>query len=212
MTVAKSKGKRAEKARLTRARMRQAAHELFVEHGYGTTTLQDIADRAGVAVQTIYFTFGNKRSLLKEVVDVSIAGDDEPVASMDRAWFTELLEASTAVEQLDSHVERTREILERVAPITKVLATATATDPEIATLWPQGQDPRYTVLRKAAESLMSKPGARGDIGVEEAADILYGVLSPELYLVFVHDRGWRPDKWSQWAAGTLKSQLCDSAA
>ena len=50
--------KRSEKARLTRQRIRDAAYDLFVEHGYGVTALQDVADRAGVAVQTIYFVFG----------------------------------------------------------------------------------------------------------------------------------------------------------
>src|SRR5215217_558269 len=88
--------KRAEKARQTRRRMLAAARELFVERGYGATALQDIADRAEVAVQTIYFTFGTKRALLKELADVSIAGDDEPIATMDRPWFQQSLAAETA--------------------------------------------------------------------------------------------------------------------
>ena len=52
--------------------------------GYGATTLQGIADRASVSVATVYAAFGNKRTVLKELVDVSIAGDDEPVAIADR--------------------------------------------------------------------------------------------------------------------------------
>lgn len=67
------KGKRGDKARETRRRIIDAAAELFVEQGYGATKLQEIADRAGVAVQTIYFVFRNKPSLLKELVDVAIA-------------------------------------------------------------------------------------------------------------------------------------------
>ncbi|HEY1180164.1 MAG TPA: helix-turn-helix domain-containing protein, partial [Phytomonospora sp.] len=157
MTIGKGEGKRAVKARQTRRKMLAAARDLFVEHGYGATALQDIADRAGVAVQTIYFTFGTKRALLKEVVDVAIAGDDEPVATMDRTWFREALAAPTAAKQLDLHVTATATILARVAAITKVLAAAAATDPEISAAWPQGVDPRYTVQLTAAEALVGKP-------------------------------------------------------
>ena len=103
--------RRSEKARLTRQRIRDAAYDLFVEHGYGVTALQDVADRAGVAVQTIYFVFGTKRALLKELVDVAIAGDDEPVATMDRPWFRAALKAETASEQLRLHIDGTRQIL-----------------------------------------------------------------------------------------------------
>jgi AcrR family transcriptional regulator len=202
--------KRAEKARQTRRRILDAAGELFVEQGYGATSLQEVADRAGVAVQTIYFVFGNKRALLKELFDLTIAGDDEPVATMDRPWFREAMAAATADAHLRAHIGGTREILERVAAITGVWATALATDPEIATMWGQGEDPRLVVHATAARALMAKPGAREDVTAEHAADLLFGLLSPELYLVLVRDRGWSPETWEQWAGQTLHAQLCVS--
>jgi AcrR family transcriptional regulator len=204
----KGTGKRAEQARQTRQRMVQAARELFVKHGYGATTLQDIADEAGVAVQTIYFTFGNKRALLKELVDVSIAGDDEPVATIDRPWFQTALAAETAHAQIQGLVHGASETLSRVAPIVEVLRTAAATESEISGLWPQGLDPRFTVYATAATVLVSKPDARGELSASHAADVLFGLLSPELYLLFVRDRAWTPEHWEQWACQTLRSQLC----
>lgn len=208
MADVKRKGRRAQKARETRQRMLDAARELFVEQGYGATTLQEVADRAGVAVQTIYFTFGNKRSLLKELVDTTIAGDDAPVATMDRQWFRDALAAGTAEGQLSKHVAGTRAVLERVAPITEMLGIAAATDPEVVELWPRGTDPRYTVQSTAAKSLMDKPGARQDVSAEHAADLLYGLLSPELYLLYVRERGWSPGQWQKWTHDTLRTQLC----
>lgn len=202
--------KRAEKARQTRHRILTAAGELFVEQGYGATSLQEVADRAGVAVQTIYFVFGNKRALLKELFDLTIAGDDEPVATMDRPWFRDAMAAETADAHLRAHISGTREILERVAAITGVWATALATDPEIATMWGQGEDPRLVVHATAAKALMDKPGAREDVTAEHAADLLFGLLSPELYLVLVRDRGWSPETWERWAGQTLHAQLCVS--
>jgi AcrR family transcriptional regulator len=202
------RSKQADKARQTRRRITAAARDLFAEHGYGATTLQDVADRAGVAVQTVYFVFGNKRSLLKEVVDTTIAGDDQPIATMERDWFRDALATATAPELLRQLIHSTGQITARVAPILDVLRTAATIDPEIAEQWPQDSNPRYTVHAAAAQALAAKPGARPDVPAEHAADLLYGILSPELYQLLVRDRGWTPQQWEQWAYDTLRAQLC----
>ncbi|MFD0475063.1 TetR/AcrR family transcriptional regulator [Nonomuraea thailandensis] len=121
MSGVKRPGKRAQKAHETRRRILSAALELFVRDGYGATNLQDVAGKAGVAVQTIYFVFGSKRALLKELLDVTIAGDDEPVATMDRPWYVDALAACTAQDMLRAYVAGATSVLERVAPIGRVL-------------------------------------------------------------------------------------------
>ncbi|MFE2941420.1 TetR/AcrR family transcriptional regulator [Streptomyces sp. NPDC059255] len=201
------KGKRGDKARETRRRIIDAAGALFVEQGYGATRLQEIADRAGVAVQTIYFVFRNKPSLLKELVDVAIAGDDEPVPTMDRPWFAEVTAGPTAESALAALVTGTRGTLERVAAINEMVRAAAATDPEIRDLWPGRTDPRYVVISTAAKALLNMPGASPDVSPREAADIIYALLSPELFLVLTRDRAWPPDNWERWAYDTLCSQL-----
>ncbi|SEH01304.1 DNA-binding transcriptional regulator, AcrR family [Nonomuraea solani] len=208
MDKVKRPDKRAERSRHTREKVVEAARELFVAQGYGATNLQEVADRAGVAVQTIYFVFRNKRTLFKDVVDTSIAGDTEPVATMDREWFRAACAEPTAAGQLRAHVHGTREILGRVAPIMPLIAAAAATDPEIAAQWPDGPDPRYTVQYAAAEALAGKPDTRPGLSIEMAADLLFGLLSPQLYLIFVRDRDWSPDTWEEWARTALTSQLC----
>ncbi|MFJ9086210.1 TetR/AcrR family transcriptional regulator [Streptomyces sp. NPDC102384] len=206
--IDKRPDKRAERSRRTREKVVAAARELFVAQGYGATSLQEVADRAGVAVQTVYFVFRNKRALFKDVVDTSIAGDAEPVATMERDWFRDACAEPTATGQLRVHVRGVGEILGRVAPIMPLIAAAAATDPEIAAQWPASPDPRYTVQYAAAEALVTKPDARADVDVARAADLLYGLLSPELYLVFVRDRGWSPDAWEEWACAALTADLC----
>jgi AcrR family transcriptional regulator len=209
MPLVKSTGKKGEKSRQTRRRILQAAHELFVDQGYGATTLQGIAERAGVAVQTIYFAFGNKPSLLKELVDVTIAGDDEPTPTMQRAWFLGALATDTAQAQLRAHVRGTCDVLQRVAPITEVLRAAGAQDPNLASLWQQDSDPRLEVHTAAARSLVAKPGAKAQLSVEHTADVLFSLLSPELYRLLIRDRGWTPQRFEQWAHDTLHAQLCE---
>jgi AcrR family transcriptional regulator len=158
-------------------------------------------------VQTIYFVFGNKRSLLKEAVDTTIAGDDQPIATMERDWFRGALAATTAPELLRQLVHGTGQIIGRVAPVLDVLRSAAAIDPEIAEQWPQDSNPRYTVQAAAAKALVAKPGA-SHVSAGHAADLLYGILSPELYQLYVGDRGWTPEQWEQWAFPHLRSQHC----
>ncbi|MEU9863653.1 TetR/AcrR family transcriptional regulator [Streptomyces sp. NPDC047971] len=201
------KGSRKNRAAETRRRIIVAATELFLASGYGATTLQQVADKAGVAVQTIYFVFGNKPTLLKELVDTAIAGDDQPVATMDRRWFAEVVEAPDAATALTALVSGSRAVLERVAGISDMVRSASATHPELRDLWPEGDDPRHTVHTAAAEALIPKAGAKSGLASDRTADILYALLSPELYLVLTRDRGWTPTAWEQWAAATLAAQL-----
>src|SRR3954470_24421626 len=115
---------RGSRARETRRRIIAAAAELFIADGYGATTLEQIADRAGVAVQTVYFHFGNKRTVLKQAVDIAAGGDDEPVAVLDRPWL-ERARAETDPEQLIALWARHgRDIFIRIAPIMRVVRDA----------------------------------------------------------------------------------------
>lgn len=212
MSIVKGTGKRAEKARLTRRKILAAAERLFIEHGYGATTVQDVADAAGVAVQTIYFSFGNKRTLMKELVDVVIAGDDEPVATLERQWFHDATDAPSAAELLERYTAGTADILARLAPVLKVAESAAATDPELAELWRSEEDPRYTVSAETTRVLVTKPDAAEGVEAEYAADVLYGLTSPELYLVMVKTRGWSNEQWRDWTLASLRAQLCKTPA
>src|SRR3954463_13988873 len=118
------------KTRATRRRIVDAAAELFVAEGYGGTTLERIATRAGVAVQTVYFHFGNKRTLLKEAVDIAAVGDDEPVALLDRTWLDRARAEPDPRRVLEIWVGYGREIQLRIGPIMRAVRDAAATDPE----------------------------------------------------------------------------------
>ena len=82
--------RRQEQARQTRRAILDAAGRLFVDPGYAATPLTAVAAEAGVAVQTVYAVFGSKRQLLSDLVDVTLAGDDEPVALPDRPFVADI--------------------------------------------------------------------------------------------------------------------------
>ena len=77
-------GRRERKALANRRRMHAAAEALFVRNGYAATTMTAIADEADMAVQTLYAVFGTKRSILTELVDARVVGDDHASSLPDR--------------------------------------------------------------------------------------------------------------------------------
>lgn len=199
-------GVRAARTAATRARMLAAARELFVATGYASTSMQAIARAAGVAVQTLYFTFSTKRAMLSEVVDVAVAGDAEPVATLDRPWVAEAI-AAAPVRQLHLQAAAAARIYADVAPLLEVVRSAAAVDPEIAGLWRTNIAQRHTVMATLAGALAAKTRLRGERDAVQVADIMLATLSPENYRLLVHDRGWSRKAWQDWAADALVRQL-----
>jgi AcrR family transcriptional regulator len=78
--------RREERARQRREHVVEAATQLFLEHGYVATTIEAIARAAAVAPATVYQAFGTKQAILARILDVTIAGDADPAALLDRDW------------------------------------------------------------------------------------------------------------------------------
>src|SRR4051794_27459504 len=81
---------RAERAQATRTRILRAAYSLFAAHGYPAVTMAAVASRAGVAVQTLYFTFGTKAELLQHAYDYAVLGDGEALPPTEQPWYREM--------------------------------------------------------------------------------------------------------------------------
>ena len=195
---------RTARTRATRRRIVDAATELFVSTGYGSTTLEQIAARAGVAVQTVYFHFGNKRTVLKEAVDVAAVGDDEPVALLERSWVDEVRDAPDARRVLELWVAAGREIQTRIAPIMQVVRDAAVTDPESAAQWATNEAERLTAWRLLVGQLDERGALR--IPVDEAVDVVCALHSLELHWILTA-RGWTPERWERFVVDALAHAL-----
>jgi AcrR family transcriptional regulator len=198
---------RADKARANRRRMRDAALSLFVDQGYVATSMQAIADEAGVAVQTLYFTFGTKRALLSEILDVAVAGDDEPVPTLERPAILAALADPEPRRQLRAQVRLAREIYERVAPVLQVVASAASADPDIAELWEINNTQRVTVQERFITALAAKTPLREGLDLATAIDIALALQTPETYQYLTRRRGWSPERWEQWTADAVIGEL-----
>ncbi len=195
---------RREQADATRRTILDAARALFLERGYVTTTIQAIADRAEVSAATIYQTFGNKRSVLARLVDISIAGDEAPVPVAERPWVRALRDEPDLRLRIRILARNGAAILERRAPIDAVVAAAAATDTEIATLWRQMRDERH-----AGQARLLKLVAGGVPLRRRAADVLYAIGSPETYRSLVDDRGWSSARFERWYAEAIERLLME---
>lgn len=196
------------RTRLARTAVVGAARDLFLERGYGATTVEAISEAADVPAATVYRLFSSKLGILKALLDVSIAGDDEAVPVAERPDVTALAGADDGPrDRLAGFVGFASSINDRVAPIYRILVSAAGTDPDAAqlldALTQQRQDGQRMIARSLARGGALRPGVRE----RDAADIVHALLSPELYRLTVVDRGWSGDRYRRWLTDLLAHQL-----
>ncbi|MEU5866565.1 MULTISPECIES: TetR/AcrR family transcriptional regulator [unclassified Nonomuraea] len=191
----------------TRSRIVNAAQGLFVVRGYAGTTFQLVADAAEVSVQTVYFHYGTKSQLLKHVVDVASAGDDEPVPLLGRSWFEELRSARDPMEVVRGWVHQSGVILGRVAPVLAVVRDAAAGDADMAAQWAVNSEQRHTAHGQVVAILDGLHALRPGLTGDRATDITVGLLSPDLFLVMTRECGWTTAQWESWSADQLAHAL-----
>jgi AcrR family transcriptional regulator len=205
--TAESGTRRAQQARATRRRIIDQAAKLFIEQGYAATTLDQISTAAGVAVQTVYFHFRNKATVLKEAVDVAAVGDDEPVPVMDRPWVRRVRKEPDGRRALAIYLRNARAIFERIAPIMKTVRDAAGSDPEMAAQWQTNRKQTYTAQRTVVQWLADKHTLRPELTVDRASDIVSCLVSIEVYQLFTAERGWTPAQWERWVKDTLTATI-----
>jgi AcrR family transcriptional regulator len=191
--------------------MLDSARDLFIERGYVATSITAIAERADVAPETIYSTFGTKRALLAEVVDVAVAGDADAPPVMDQAWVTELRTEPDVRRRLAILASNGAALLARRAAIDGVVSAAAASDPDIAALRDSGKAQRLAGQRELLRIVAGQSGFRDAMDLDAAADTLYAIGSPETYRLLVLERGWSAEKFTIWYAETLERLLLADA-
>lgn len=201
--------RRTRQASATRSAILDAARSAFIENGYVASSIAAIARRAGVSPETIYATFGTKRALLAALVDVSIAGDDEPVAIIDRDWVDELRSEPDRRRRIEILAQQGRLILERREPIDMIVQGAAAADAEIRSLLESGRAERHAGQRDLLGIVAGTGRFRHGLTLDRATDILFALGSPEVYRLLTTVRGWSGDRFEAWYANEIESLLAD---
>jgi AcrR family transcriptional regulator len=197
--------RRQEHARQSRARVLASARHRFLDEGYAATALPAVAADAGVSVESVYKAFRNKAGVLKAVFDVAIAGDDEPVAIMERDWVAAIRAEPDVAVQLRMYSDHLVASMPRTAPILLLARAAAGLDTDVAAIWQELQDERLRGMTAFATELTGS--GQLDRPTDDVRDILWTFNSVHIYELLVLERGWSVERYGTFVADALVAAL-----
>lgn len=189
---------RARQARDTRRTVVAAATDLFVRHGYAATTLDAVAEAAGVSRKTVFNAVGGKPALLKLAWDHTLVGDDEPVSMADRPAVARIRATTDPAEAVRLWVDVAVDVSSRVAGLGRVVTAAADSDADVAALLERSASERLAGARAFAAHLDAIGGLRPGLSPEQAADVLWTMNDGGAYHRLVVERGWTDERFRDW--------------
>ena len=198
---------RRAQSRAARRVVLATAGQLFAERGYQRTSMKDIAAGAGVSVETVYGYFGTKAGLLKELLDVTVAGDDAPVSVPDRAPVQAVRAAPDGRAKLAHYAAFLATVQARLAPLYLVIRGAAGADQDAADLWAGLGAQRLAGMTMLAEHLAESGVLASGRSMQEARDELWALGAVEVYELLVGQRGWSPDRYRDWLVDVWANRL-----
>lgn len=180
----------------TRSAIVRAARDLFIERGYGHTTLRDIAHTAGVSVETIYASVGRKPELLHLAWDITVGGDDENVVFHERPEVVAIRSEADLARRLELHAAFATKTAQRIAPFQLMVHAAAGADPAAASMLEEmGRQRLAGMTVMAAEA-----AATGQLAVseEECRDVIWSMTDGMLWHRLVNERGWTNERFAEW--------------
>lgn len=193
---------RDDQAQLTRQRIIDAARDLFLSQGYTATKMDSIAQAAGVSVQTVYNSIGNKSAVLAAVYDTTLAGDDAPIAIAERPTFQAMLAETNGRRCLARYAALSRELAERLAPLVATIWSERG-NPDVRSLVDKVERQRAEGTAAVARHVADRFGLVRDLTVGEAADILWTLTAPDVMIRLVTHRRWSWERYEAWLANAM---------
>ena len=193
---------RQRQALATQTLIVDASRELFLQQGYGATTIESIATKSGVAVSTVYAIFKNKRGILAAI------REGWHQESQQRNIYHAALAEQDPMHRFALAAHATRRQWETGASMIAIYRGAAAVDAEAAIELEQALTGRRAGLTRfiAASKAMLRPS----LTTEQALSIFYALTLAEVYATLVVHDGWTPDEYERWLATLLQTQLLGS--
>jgi AcrR family transcriptional regulator len=202
---------RRDAATRTRQAVLDAARELFVAHGYTATTVEQIAVRAGVSKPTVFAAAGNKQTILKQLRDIALAGDDEPVPVAQRPWYRQALAEPDPRRALQLYARNAAAMHRRSADVHEVLRSAASTDQDLQDLWHASENERRGGAIIVVDALLHKSPLKPGLDRSAAIDITWILTASDIYWRLVRSRRWSHARYATWLGDTLQDQLLPAA-
>jgi AcrR family transcriptional regulator len=196
--------RRREQAEATRRRIVDAAADLFVANGYGPTTMKEIAEHAGVAVDTVYATFGSKVRVLTAIVDARLAPTGERNVTQT-SGAQRVAHMTDQRAQIRAFARDMASISTRVRPISEMLRTARAVEPETAAVHTEMERHRQRNMRRFVGWIAANGPLR--TSVDRAAVTVWAIASPDVARMLCDVEGWSERRYAAWLGDTLSRAL-----
>lgn len=202
MTAQPARRRRGEE---TRHKIEEAAGRLFTERGYHGTTLQQIADAAGVHVQTIYLAYGTKAELLRAAAAWATSDEDPEIPPPDRRWVRAIVQAEDPRQKLKLYVRHIRDITATWGPFQQAMRAASG-EPEVAEKLAAMEEGRFQGPLNLWSAIQARGELRDGLTTERAAALTYAIASPDTFRQLL-DRGLNLDEAEDEVARTLTRAL-----
>jgi AcrR family transcriptional regulator len=188
--------RRQAQAQETRSAIVRTARDLFLEQGYGRTTIADIARAAGVSVETIYGSFGNKAALLHKAWDITVGGDDEDIVFHERPEVMAIRSEPDLTKRFMLHAAFSTKTAQRIAPFQLMVQSAADSEPAAADMLEEMGRQRLAGLTVMA----SEAAKTGQLAVskEECRDLVWSMTDGMLWHRLVNERGWTNERFADW--------------
>jgi len=197
--------RRRQAAARTRAAILDAARDLFTERGYTATPMTAIADRAGVALDTVYASAGRKPDLARLLIETAISGTDQAIPAEQRDYVKAIQAAADADTKIAIYAAAVTAIAPRLALVHSIIAQAAPAEPELAALWAEIAERRAANMRRFVADLATVTPLRLDHS--QAADIIWATNAAEMYQLLVGQRGWTPQRYQLFLTDTWRRLL-----
>jgi AcrR family transcriptional regulator len=186
-------------------RIISTAQELFVRQGYGHTTLIQIADESGVAVETIYAAFGNKATLLRTAWYLAGRGDEQDVTLYARPDMQDILAEPDLRRRNERYAAFVAAFNRRTAPLAEMLAGAAASERAARDMLAEWGERRLDVATKYAAAA----AASGQLAAEEAEfrDTIFATIEGALWRQLVGERSWSDERYASWLASLWNASI-----
>ncbi len=194
----------------TRARVREAARELFIANGYLGTTLKDVAERAGVGERTLYDNFGNKLGLLRHTIAMLTMGDESRVPAADRPDAVAARAMDDPRAALAAHLRIGTDLMNRAGELILVSQANPGVDAELERSITRGTQAAYETNLRMAQRFHSRGELRPGLTAATAADIMFTLTSPGVFHTLRRTRRWGQQRYQDWVVTTATQQLLAS--
>jgi TetR/AcrR family transcriptional regulator of autoinduction and epiphytic fitness len=203
--------RRETQARQTRARIIAAAGRRFLAHGYSGTTMRAVALDAGVALPTVELAFRTKARLLKAVIDVAIAGDDEHAAMLERGWATRAQFIAEPADFVAAFARVLTDSAERAAGLAAAALEGARADEDIAAVAAQLMSQRQVMAAWLVDGIMLRSSLRDETSRTDAVDTVWTLMDPVIFRRLTEDRRWPPSRFERWFTDSVTQLLLPAA-